>query len=335
MTALPLPVIILFFSSIGWGLTWLPLKQLGEAGMSGIPLILIAFGSAALLLLPLSWRQRQQWSGNWRFLGLIALFGGFANLSFQSAILHGDVIRVMILFYLLPVWSVIGGRLFLGERMDGLRFVTVAAALTGAFLILGGPSVFTTAPNWIDLLAIASGLSFAMNNIVFRYCEPLPLTGKVNAVFIGCAIMATIVLLTGIATPAVDPATDPAVVIAQAGQTDYTVLGWTAAYGMIWIMLITFGTQWGVEQLEAGRAAVIIIMELVAAIISAAWLLDETLEGPALVGGLLIITAALAETFRPNTNNAQAKPASDTQPIEDTQPIGDAKPATESAGPAE
>jgi len=286
MQRLSLPVIVLFISSIGWGLTWLPLKFLSAQDMEGLQLILIAFGASAIVLIPLTYRQRSHWQGHFHLLLLIALFGGFANLAFQTAIYHGDVIRVMILFYLLPVWSVLGGRLFLGEQIDLKRMIGVIAALSGAFLILGGPQIFNSPPGWIDLLAIGAGLSFAMNNLVFRYTEALPLTGKVNAVFAGCALMVMLYLLT--MQPAATSLTPSNVTL-------------TIAYGIGWIMLITFGTQWGVERLEAGRASIIIIMELVAAVLSAAMILGETLQDLELVGGLLILAAALTEVFRPET----------------------------------
>ena len=76
------------------------------------------------------------------------------------------------------------------------------------------------------------------------------------------------------------------------------VLLLTMLYGVLWLMLITFGTQWGVTQLEAGRASIIIIMELVAAVVSASLLLGETLAPLELVGGLLVVTAVLVETAR-------------------------------------
>lgn len=279
-----LPLLVLFLSSIGWGLTWLPLKFLGNQGMEGPLLVFIAFGIGALLLIPLTIRERHAWRNNIRILLLIALFGGFANLAFQSAIYHGNVIRVMILFYLLPVWSVIGGRIFLGETIDQRRMLAVIAALLGAFLILGGPSIFDSTPDWIDLLAIAAGLSFAMNNIIFRASEALPTTGKVNAVFIGCTLMIG-GYLAFTETPYQPLSSE--------------TIGWTIAYGAIWVMLITFGTQWGVERLEAGQASVIIIMELVVAVLSAALILGESLQGLELAGGFLVLGAALAETLRP------------------------------------
>ena len=146
-----LPVIVLFISSVGWGLTWLPIKYLNAQGIEGPLLVLVAFTAASLCLLPFFFRQRHQWLPQLNIVLLIALFGGFANLAFQVAIYHGDVIRVMILFYLLPVWSVLGGVLFLKETIDAKRIFTVIAALLGAFLILGGSSLFQQLPGWIDL----------------------------------------------------------------------------------------------------------------------------------------------------------------------------------------
>jgi drug/metabolite transporter (DMT)-like permease len=280
---LSLPVLVLFVSSVGWGLTWVPLKYLNQHGMQGPTLVFVAFAAAALALLPAFFRQRCGWVGRVHYLLLIALFGGFANLSFQIALYEGDVIRVMILFYLLPVWSVLGGRLFLGERIDRLRMLTVAGALLGAFLILGGFAVFDTPPGWVDILAITSGMAFSMNNILFRATQTLPVTSKVTAVFVGCALLVGAYLL-----------------LFRSEQAQYTAetLLLTMLYGVLWLTLITFGTQWGVTQLEAGRASIIIIMELVTAVVSAGLLLGESLAPGELAGGSLVVSAVLIETWR-------------------------------------
>ena len=171
-----LPVYILFFSSIGWGLTWLPVKYLNQSGIDGIELLFIAFSAASLLMLPLLVRQRQHWLSQLNLLVSIALVGGIANIAFQTSLIYGDVVRVMILFYLLPIWSVIGGKLFLKEEIDGKRIVTVITCITGAFLILGGLAIFDQALGWIDIMAIISGFAYAMNNLLFRSAQQKGLT---------------------------------------------------------------------------------------------------------------------------------------------------------------
>lgn len=283
-----LPVIVLFLSSIGWGLTWLPIKYLNAQGMEGPLLVLIAFSAALLCLLPLFIRQRQQWLSKLNFMLLIALFGGFANLAFQVAIFYGDVIRVMILFYLLPVWSVVGGVLFLKETVDTKRVVTVIAALLGAFLILGGITLFQQPPSWIDLLAIGSGFAFAMNNLMFRATQTVPVASKVTAMFGGC-----VVLVGGFLLFSTDAATSYSI----------SSLWLTLLYGIGWLTLITFGTQWGVTRIDAGRASIIIVMELVVAVISAAIILQQSMSLIEILGGVLVVSAAIIEGGRDATSS--------------------------------
>ena len=63
-------------------------------------------------------RQWQQWRLHPIAVGVMFLLGGFANLGFTLSMIYGDVIRAMMLFYLAPVWGVLGGALFLGERRN-------------------------------------------------------------------------------------------------------------------------------------------------------------------------------------------------------------------------
>lgn len=280
---LSIPVVVLLVSSIGWGLTWLPLRYFEGVGLAGPLMIFIAFSSAVVFLLPLMKFRKSGMLNGLHLLMLIALFGGMANLSFQSALYYGDVVRVMILFYLLPVWSVLGGRIFLGERIDALRVLTLAAALTGGLLILGGPGILSRPPDWIDLLAILSGFSFAMNNLVFRFAQSIPVINKVIAMFIGVALFSGLFLLFN-----AEPIRLPS------PQTGFLAM----SYGVVWLSLITIGTQWGVTRLEAGRASIIIVMELVAAVISAMLILGQALSFAELSGAVLVVAAALLEGSR-------------------------------------
>ncbi|MGD9095255.1 MAG: DMT family transporter [Chromatiales bacterium] len=283
MKRLSLPVWVLLASSVGWGLTWLPLQYFESQGLSGPPMVFFIFLCAVTVLLPVMFRERRSWPGHFGHLGLIVLFGGLANLLFQNALFYGDVVRVMILFYLLPIWSVLGGRLFLGEKIDLVRGIALAAAISGGFLILGGFQIFNTPPSWLDLMAIGSGFAFAMNNILFRASQDLPLGSKVSAMFLGVVILmgAYLLVTTDVAWP-----------------NELSVLAYAAFYGIVWLMLITLGTQWGVTHLEAGRASIIIVMELVVAVISAVIILNQSLSLVEIAGALLVITAAILEGFR-------------------------------------
>jgi drug/metabolite transporter (DMT)-like permease len=76
------------------------------------------------------------------------------------------------------------------------------------------------------------------------------------------------------------------------------VIALSAAYGAIWLTLITFGTQWAVTQMEAGRSAVIIVVELVVAVVSSAIIIGSGLKLYEIIGGLMVLTAAVLEGYR-------------------------------------
>ncbi|MBM4228877.1 MAG: DMT family transporter [Gammaproteobacteria bacterium] len=275
-----LPLASLLFSSLMWGLSWLPLHALRAAGIDGVMLIVVAFGTAGVCLLPLLRRQWTQARAHVRWLLLIALLGGLANVCFTLAMSYGEVVRVMVLFYLLPVWGVLGGRVFLGEPITRLRILTVVTALGGAGLILGLDERFSLTFIWQDWLAITCGLVFTGNNLVFRHQQEIPVGSKVAAMLLGAPLCAMPVLLFGW-----EGAAAPGVM---------AVLG-ALAYGA-WILVATGTTQFGVTHLPAGRVAILIILELVVAVLSAVLLGEETLAAREWLGVALVLAAAVLET---------------------------------------
>lgn len=286
---------MLLFCSMLWGLTWLALKHFGEFGLQGVIVTLGAHGAVGLCALPWLWKRWARWRPYAGSFALLALFGGLANLSFASAIVLGDVMRVMVLFYLLPAWGVLGGRLILGERIDAQRATSLGAALLGAFLILGGTAALRVLPSWVDLLAVCSGLALALNNIVFRKAQGAAVVDKVAANFVGCLVWAGALALLGFADV---PAGVPL-------HVWFELLG----FGLVWILIATAGTLWAVHHLEAGRSSVLIIMELVTAVSSACLLTGKMPTPTEWAGGALILFSALLEAWRPSTTTGHAAAA--------------------------
>lgn len=283
-----LPVASLLLSSTLWGLSWMPLHALRGLNIEGLRVVAIAFGIAGLLLLPALWRQRAHWRGQGRWLWSIAAVGGFSHVAYTLAVSYGDVVRVMVLFYLLPVWGVLGGRLFLGERLTALRIATMVLALGGAMLLIGAESAMTLKLDWTDWMAIACGLTFAANNLVFRAHQQLPVLSKVAAMQLGASAWALLLLAVMV------PATAVATPLAYGGA---------ALYG-IWVLVATLGTQYGVTHLQAGRAAILIILELVASVISAVALGESVLGPREWIGVAMVLIAAFVEARSDTTLTA-------------------------------
>lgn len=284
MSSRSLPLAVLAASSCTWGLAWIPIKSLGASGISGLALVLVASCAAGVVLLPTLIGEHAAWRTDLGGLGLIALLGGYSNLSFAVATLHGDIVRVMVLFYLLPAWGVLGGWLWLGERLDAARLAGVGMALAGAWLMLGGPRVrWTGGLTWPDLMAISCGIAFAGNNLLFRAKQAIPVGSKTVAMLLGAAVMAAALLVADVRPW---PAASSGAWLGAAG------------YGLGWLLVATLATQYGVTHLEAGRASIIILLELVVAVASAVAIGGESMTGQEIGGGTLILLAALVEARR-------------------------------------
>jgi drug/metabolite transporter (DMT)-like permease len=279
-----LPVLVLLGSSCMWGIAWMPVKKLSASGFSGIALVLIASLVAATLLLPRLLLEREQWRGQGPWLLGIALFGGYSHLAFTTATMYGDIVRVMVLFYLLPAWGVLGGRLFLGERLDAARVAAVVLALGGAWLVLGGGSAWRGQIHWTDGVAITCGMAFAGNNLLFRACQAIPVASKTAFMLLGAAALCVPFLA----------------LLGEPRWPTVSAAGWAGVlgYGVAWLCLANLATQFGVTHMEAGRASIIILVELVVAVVTAVALGGERMSSTELAGGLCILAAAVIEGRR-------------------------------------
>ncbi|MDR3392838.1 MAG: DMT family transporter [Sulfuriferula sp.] len=275
-----IPLTVLTMSAAMWGITWWPLKQFGAAGLSGPLISLASYGLVGLIGIPLLLRERDAWKGQIGLLLLLALFGGWANASFVRALMIGDVVRVMLLFYLAPVWSVLGGWLFLHETVTRRRMLAVSTSIFGAFLVIGGTAAFTSPLTVADFLALSAGLAFAGNNLVTRAAQSVPMISKTIAVFIGCGVVSGMMVWQ---QGAAQPVWTPTLVMAL------------LAFGFGWLVLATFTTQYGVTHIETGRAGIILIVELLAAVFSAMIIGGEKLAPSEWIGGTLIACAAIIE----------------------------------------
>lgn len=277
-------ILVLTSTCTFWGLSWIPLRFFSGLGIDGLALIFVAHTILALVFLPFL-RFKQYSHAHLKYLLGIALAGGLGIFSFTYALIYGDVVRVMVLFYLLPVWGVLGGRLFLQEAISRRRWSCVLIALSGAFLILGGTHIFTSPPSWIDVLALVSGMSFAANNILFRGVGQVSLSMKLFAMFVGCALITGGLIFIGLE-----------IFPRSVAATSWL---WLLIYTLTWLLFANIGSQWAVERMEAGRSSIIIIVQLLAAVISATLIGGERLNGWEWLGCVMVLAATILEARSP------------------------------------
>ncbi|MBY0579350.1 MAG: DMT family transporter [Burkholderiales bacterium] len=270
----------LLAGSVFWGLLWWPLKSLAMFGIQGGIVQVYAFGLSALLLLPFVLGSLVQLRGQIGLILLIAVLGGWATTALVTSLAEGSVVRVMLLFYLAPVWTILAARIFLGEAFTRLRLIALALALAGLAVTLGGPEIFSTPLSMVDMLALSSGLAFAFNNVAIRAGHGLPDTVRAVAINAGCALISLGFMYWG----------EKSMLTLDAFQ-----IGILSALGLLWILPGTLATFYGVARLDAGKAAILLLAELVVGVFSAVLIGGEHFSAQEMAGGILILMAAVIE----------------------------------------
>lgn len=265
-----------------WGVSWWPFRQLEAQGLHPLWATVLIYALAVVLigaLRPAAIKQLAKTPVLW----VLVLAAGTTNATFNWAVTIGDVVRVVLLFYLMPLWAVLLARLLLNERLTPMAMARVALAMAGAAVVLrpegGGWPVPHSLPDWLGVLG---GFSFALNNVMLRREAHQPEAARALAMFFGGAGVAG-VLAVGLSlhgTVALPPA--PA-------------LGWVG--GALALALLFLGgnlaLQYGAARLPANVTAVVMLTEVLFASVSALLLGAGQITPTLALGGALILGAAL------------------------------------------
>ncbi len=283
-----LPALALIFNAFAWGVSWWPFRQLQAAGLHPLwatVLIYLLALAAITLWRPGAWRDLLCTPSLW----WLVLASGMTNAAFNWGITVGDVVRVVLLFYVMPLWAVLLARLLLHEALTARALLRVAMALAGAAVVLwpeqglgAGWAALPLPRTLPEALGVLGGFTFALNNVMLRREAARPPAARALAMFGGGALVAAVLALV-LAGPGGVPLPPPA------------APGWIAGALALGALFLAgnLALQFGASRLPANVTAVVMISEVLFAAGSAV-LLGAGHVTPALaLGGSLIVGAAL------------------------------------------
>lgn len=278
-----LPIVSLLSGAAAWGIAWYPYRLLEQAGMQGELSTALAYSVALLIGLLLFWKQIRVSEilhpSAWILLG-INLGAGWTSVAYVLGIIHGEVVRVLLLFYLAPLWTILFSRILLQERLSKQGCLIILFSLAGALLLLWQPEGGLPLPtSYGDWMGLSGGFAFALTNVLIRKDQQHTIHLKLLAVLSGAALIGWIAtLLMG----------------NTVGITHFSVSIWLLLLGtggLVFFLSILL--QYGMTHVPANQAIVIMLFELVVAAIAAYFLADESLTGRDWAGGLMIVSASL------------------------------------------
>jgi len=280
------PTWALLFGAATWGVVWYPYRLLAQAGLDGIWSTVFTYGTALVAGVAIFPRALVALRGMSRYAVAMGLVIGWSNLAYVLGVLEGDVMRVLLLFYLAPLWTVPLARIILGERLGAWGALVVALAMVGAATMLWRPDLGAPWPaSFAEWLGVGSGFLFALGNVLVRKLEGMSDAAKSIAIWAGVTVAGVVHL------PGSGSAAAPALEALRAS--------WPLVVGIgISLVAMSYLMQYGLSRLPANRAIVILLFELVVAALAAYFLAGETLRLQDWIGAGFIVGACIASGRR-------------------------------------
>lgn len=272
-----LPVLGLLFAGTMWGLFWYPLRLLEEHGLQGLWLSALIYSGTLVVAIPVLWKGWREWREHPYLYFFLSLATGWTNIAFILAVLEGTVVRVILLFFLSPLWATFLGVVFLGEKLSRQAVITLALAMLGAVIMLWHESLgFPVPRDAADWLALSAGIAFAATNVFINKLQEASIMVKTASGWLGVLLIAFVLIIASGEK--------------LTAQTEVIASAWLL--GAVVMTLMNIAVVYGVTNMPVHRSAVIMLFEIVVVAVSSLLLTDEVIEKREWIGGGLVMLAA-------------------------------------------
>lgn len=282
-----LPSAALAFGAALWGLYWIPVRGIEQAGVHAFWTGPVIFGASTILFVPLVLIRWRHLAAHWRHILVPGLLAGFAFALYIASLNLTEVVRAILLFYMSPLWSTLLSYFILKERLSANRIIALALAFAGLYVVLVVESGLPVPRNAGDWFALISGMCWSYASLRLFQDGARYIPEKLMIFVIFALILSLLLLLW------------------QQGDLGQ-MPGWqTLANGWYWIALvaimmlpITYLTIWPATVLSPVRVGMLLMVEVIVGVLSAALLLDEAFGLREMIGTLLIVSAGIVEVMR-------------------------------------
>jgi len=282
-----LPSIAIAVGAAFWGLYWIPIRGIEQAGVHAFWTGPVIFGASSLLFIPFVLLRWRNYVAHWRHILLPGLLAGSAFALYIASLNLTDVVRAILLFYMSPLWSTLLGIVVLKERLTANRVIALLLAFCGLYIVLVVESGLPIPRNTGDWFALISGLCWSIASVKLFQDGARMVVEKVT-MFVIFALLLSLLL-----------------VVWHQGNLEGMPQLSSLDGAWYWILIIalsmlpiTYLTIWPATVLSPGRVGMLLMVEVIVGVVSAAILTDEQFGVRELAGTVLIISAGVVEVLR-------------------------------------
>ena len=268
-----------------WGLYWIPVRHLQAEGVGAVWFTLGLFAAVLALLVPLLVRYPPARAAFTPRMLVTGLLTGGAFVLYTVSLVLTEVVAAILLFYMSPVWATVLGRVLLAERLTASRLVALAMGLGGLWVVLGSESGVPLPRNPGDWCALAAGVMWALGTLRVHQDAATSSAAHAASLFVGGTLVIGVIALAPDMAGPLPPVTaaSAAIVLVMA------VVSLLSAWSILW----------GARLLSPGRAGLLLMMEVITGLASAAVLAGEPFGMAQVFGSVLIAGAVVVEVLPP------------------------------------
>ena len=279
-------VIACFF----WGTYWIPLRFIDNNNNSSVWPIAISF-----LFIPIILGNNIKKSFNSividkNYFFLAGCFFCALGIGLYSeSLLRGEIAKVVVIFYLAPIWGTIFAKLLLKQSFGINRFFAIILGIIGLEIIVGIEKGILIPSSIVEWIAIFAGLSWALGTTFFHLsktnttsAEKTALTGFIISILfvLFCFIPGGRTLEFPIALFNLD-----------------MIYFWIISFTVFWLLPSIILTYFSVEILDPGRINILLAFEVVIGFVSASLLTNELIGLRELLGAIFVVGSCFVDVF--------------------------------------
>ena len=281
------PNLTVIVSCLFWGTYWIPLRSIDSVNSGSVWPLFLSFLFLALILLKPLMKSITNIFINKNYFFLAGCFFAALGISLYSeSLLRGEIAKVVVLFYLCPIWGTIFARFILNHSFTIKRIFSIILGIIGLEIIVGfdkGIILPSTTVEWIALLA---GLMWAMSMTLFNLANTTSGVEKTSLT----AFLIPFVYLFLCFIPDGRNLAIPYSLLSM-----HPIYIWIILFAVIWLLPSILLTYFSVEVLDPGRINILLAFEVAVGFLSSALLTSEIIGFREYIGAIFVVSACFVD----------------------------------------
>ena len=281
------PNLTVIVSCLFWGTYWIPLRSIDSVNSGSVWPLFLSFLLLALILVKPLIKSITNIFINKNYFFLFGCFFAALGISLYSeSLLRGEIAKVVVLFYLCPIWGTIFARFILNHSFTIKRIFSIILGIIGLEIIVGFDKGIVFPSTTVEWIALLAGLMWAMSMTLFNLANTTSGVEKTSLT----AFLIPFVYLFLCFIPG-----GRNLAIPYSLLSIHPIYIWMILFAIIWLLPSILLTYFSVEVLDPGRINILLAFEVAVGFLSSALLTSEIIGFREYIGAIFVVSACFVD----------------------------------------